>query len=71
MKYYNMDFQSAVTELLNFNGYDINKINVSENAISANNNVQEEHNPFPNELTDDKSRVTSYLNETRVFQIKR
>ena len=76
MKYYNMDFQNAVTELLAFNGHSVdlnNKaINMrsdvkkqSESEITANNSVQNEHNPFPNELTNDKNKVMEYLHEIR------
>ena len=75
MTYYNMDFERAVTELLAFNGHSIdlnNKANMrsdvkkpSESEITANNSVQNEHNPFPNELTNNKNKVTEYLHKIR------
>lgn len=69
-KYYGMDFQSAVGELLNYNGY-----NQSTRAYTATiahppveDNTKEAEppvKPLPNELTQKTNRVYAYLTKSR------
>ncbi|MBR1738409.1 MAG: DUF3849 domain-containing protein, partial [Firmicutes bacterium] len=63
--YYGMDFKTAVTELLNFNGRSIE--NIQNNISMPQEKPKAEHKPLPYDISEDTSKVFEYLTKTRML----
>lgn len=69
INYYGMDFQTAVKDLLSYNGYTLDNTEHTYTAppVSQQPKTKEEHNtiPIPNGLADKSNRTYAYLTKTR------